>query len=135
MVTAVVPVMIIMISLMILTGIPAVIIAGIAAVFSVFELEQVLDVVFQHEQIRSVSSMELDASAVVPLDAASQFFAVLKHHYHRRPVIHLLLVIEALGMSLFRGHTLAIRIVLISTMLIIAIAIASLSYFGKCRSY
>jgi hypothetical protein len=124
-----------MIPVMILAVIPAVIIAGAAAVFSIFELEQVFDVVFQHEQIRSVSSMELYATTVVPLDAAAQFFAVLKHDDHRGPVIHLLLVIEALGMSLFRGHTLAIRIVLIPTMLIVAIAIPSLSYFRKCRSY
>jgi hypothetical protein len=134
-VTVVVPVMIVMISVMILTAIPAVIIASTAAVFSVFEFEQILDVVFQHEQIGSVCSMELDATAVVPLDAASQLFAVLKHHHHRGPVVHLFLVIEALGVSLFRGHTLSIRIVLIATMLIVAIAIATFAYFRKCRSY
>jgi hypothetical protein len=112
-----------------------VIIACAAAVFSIFKLEQIFDVVFQHEQIRSVSSMKLYATTVVPLDAASQLFTILKHDDHRGSVIHLLLVIEALGMSLFRGHSLAIRIALISTMLIVSIAITSLAHFRKCRSY
>jgi uncharacterized sodium:solute symporter family permease YidK len=44
-VTIVVPVMIL---IMILVAVPAVIIAGAIAVFSIFELEQVFDVVFQH---------------------------------------------------------------------------------------
>src|SRR5947207_6782190 len=96
-----------------------VIIAGAVSVLNIFELEQVLNVVFQHQQIGSVVPMELDATTVVPFDASAQLFAILKHENHRRTVIHLLLIIEALRMSLLRRYALAIRIILVSSMLII----------------
>ena len=43
----------------------------------------------------------------LPLDGAAHLLAVLQHQHHARLVVHLLFVIEALGVGLLRGDGLA----------------------------
>src|SRR5215510_10640868 len=77
--------------------------------------------------------MQLYTASVIPFNASSEFFAVLKHDYHLSPVIHLLLIIEALGVRLFGWHSFSIRIICLATML--SLAIRSLSHLREGRSY
>src|SRR5262249_9210275 len=65
--------------------------------------------------------MQLYTASVIPFNASSEFFAVLKHDYHLSPVIHLLLIIEALGVRLFGWHSFSIWIICLATMLSLAI--------------
>jgi hypothetical protein len=109
------------------------VIVSAVAVLSVFEFVQVFDVVLEHQQIGTVSTVKLDATAVVPFDTPSQLLTILKHDDHRGPVVHLLFIVKALGVSLLRGYALAVWIALIPTMLVIAIP--SLADFGKGWSY
>src|SRR4029079_2357024 len=77
--------------------------------------------------------MELNAAAVIPLYASVKLLAILKDQHHRSPVVHLLLVIEALGVGLFGRHSLSVGIR--GTSAIRLIAIVPLPYFSQCCSY
>ena len=63
-------------------------------------LVQVLDTVFVDHQVRPVLAIQFEAGLVVPLDYALKYFAVRKNQDHRRPVLHLLDVVEVLGIGL-----------------------------------
>lgn len=54
-----------------------VILARVVAIFGIFGLIHVLDVVLQHEQVRPFGAMQLNATTVIPLDAPSELFAIL----------------------------------------------------------
>src|ERR1051325_3332853 len=60
-------------------------------------LEEVLDAVLLDQQVRGALAIDLQAVAVVPLDAAADFLAIRHDDDHRRPGVHLLDVVEALG--------------------------------------
>src|SRR5438477_12693437 len=64
--------------------------------------KHVLDRGLVDHQIRSaVLPVHLEASPVVPFDDAAYFLAIAKNNHHRRPRLHLLLVIKILGIRLF----------------------------------
>src|ERR1700733_340377 len=44
--------------------------------------------------------LHLDAVPVIPLNDAVNFFAIAQHNHHRRPRLHLLLIIKILGIGL-----------------------------------
>src|SRR5437867_3470065 len=69
----------------------------------------VLDAVLHDHQVRGAQPVHLDADPVVPLDDAAQLLAVLEHDHHRRAGVHLLEVVERLGVGLLRRHLLAAR--------------------------
>src|SRR6266508_5878532 len=70
-------------------------------------LVHVLDVVFQEQDVGLAVAVHLDGQAVVPLDGAADLLAILQLDDHARLVVHLLLVIEALGVGLLRRDGLA----------------------------
>jgi len=109
-------------------------IVAVSVAFGVFDFVHVLYVMFEHEQVGSLIAMEFYAAPVIPLDAPSKLFAVLKHEDHRSAVIHLLLVIKALGVSLLGRYALAIWIVVVVAAML-RFAITAFPDFGKCRSY
>src|SRR6185503_1577058 len=88
-------------------------IVAVSVAFGIFDFVHVLYVMLKHEQVGPLIAMELDAAAVVPLDAPSKLFAVLKHEDHRCAIIHLLLVIKTLGVGLFRWYAFAIWVVVV----------------------
>jgi len=47
------------------------------AAFGILGFVHVLDIMFQHEQVGPFSAMQLNATAVIPLDASSELFAIL----------------------------------------------------------
>src|ERR1039458_2228204 len=66
-------------------------------------LKHVLNRRLVNHQIRpALFADHLDAGFVVPLDEAVHFLAVLQHDHHGRPRLHLLLIIEILGVGLLR---------------------------------
>src|SRR5437867_853089 len=87
---------------------------------------------FEDQQVWPFQAMELDAASVVPLYVSSELFAVLENDDHGGLVIHLLLIIEALGVSLLGGHSLAIRVLVTATMR--GLALGTLSHFSQGRS-
>src|SRR5215470_5383383 len=60
-------------------------------------LVHVLDAVLHDHQVRSPVPVDLDAGPVVPLDDAVQLLSVLEDDDHRRPGVHLLQIVEGLG--------------------------------------
>src|SRR5947208_3147291 len=89
---------------------------------------------FQHQKIRPVVTMQLDASLIVPFNAAAQLFAVLQDDDHRSAVVHLLLVVEAFGMSLLRGHTLAVLVYRLRIATLLGVALIALTNLSQRRS-
>src|SRR5215472_5349284 len=77
-----------------------------AYVLSLPLFKHVLDRRFINHQIRlAVLTVHLDAIAVVPLNNAVHLFTVAQHDHHRRPRLHLLLVVKILGVGLLgRGR-------------------------------
>lgn len=63
-------------------------------------LIHVFDIELVDQKIGLPVTIHLDAVAIVPFDAALNLFAVFEDDHHRGVRLHLLLVVEALGMSL-----------------------------------
>src|SRR5437867_2174461 len=80
---------------------------GRPALVLLLGLVHVLDAVLHHHQVRSACAVDLDAVAVIPLDDATQFLAVLQDDDHRSPGVHLLEVVERLGVRLVGWNLLA----------------------------
>ena len=75
-------------------------------------LVHVLDAGLVDQQVGRAGAVHLQAVLVVPLDDAVNFFAVLQHQDHGRLGLHLLLIIEILGVGLLRRRSLlAVRAV------------------------
>src|SRR5580765_5981594 len=65
--------------------------------------EHVLDGrLVNHEIWFAAVPVHFDAVAIVPLNDAANFLAVLQHNHHRGSRLHLLLIVEVLGVSLLR---------------------------------
>src|SRR6185369_3661501 len=62
-------------------------------------LVDVLDVPFEHEQIRRTLSVYLQRTTIVPLDSAFNLLAIQKNNHHLRVSIDLFLVIKDLRIS------------------------------------
>src|ERR1051326_4723878 len=65
-------------------------------------LVDIADRRFIDQQSRSAVAVQLDAVAVIPLDASLHLFAVFHHHYHGGLTLDLLLVIVIFSMGLLR---------------------------------
>src|SRR5882672_8614831 len=68
-------------------------------------LEHVLNRRLVDHQVGRAGAVELDAALVVPLDVAVDFFSVAQHHDHGGLGLHLLLVVEVLGVGLLGRGT------------------------------
>ena len=58
----------------------------------------------ENQQIWAVRAVQLNAVLVIPFDGAVQSFAVLQDEHHWRVRVHLLFVIETLGIGLLRRN-------------------------------
>src|SRR5882724_4676753 len=65
----------------------------------------VLDRRLVDQQVGLAVAGYLDTALVVPLDHAANFFPVAEHDYHRCLGLHLLLVVEVLGVGLLCGSS------------------------------
>src|ERR1022692_323227 len=65
-------------------------------------LVHVLDAGFVDQQVGCAGAVHFQAVLVVPLDDAVDLFAVVQYQDHRRLGLHLLLIVEILGMGLLR---------------------------------
>src|SRR5271157_3034851 len=74
-------------------------------------LVHVLDAGLVNEQVRCSGAVHLQAVLVVPLDDAVDLLAIVQHQDHGRAGLHLLLVVEILGVRLlrWRGFLAAVR--------------------------
>src|SRR5262245_60148380 len=61
--------------------------------YALFRLVHVFDIAFEHEQIRGRPSIDLQCAAIVPLDRAFNFLAILQHEHHGCVRIDLFLVV------------------------------------------
>src|SRR5215467_8283261 len=69
--------------------------------------EHVLDGrLVNHEIWLATIPVYLDAVTVIPFNDATNFFAILKHDHHRGSRLHLLLIVEVLGIGLLRRRRL-----------------------------
>src|SRR5579884_776750 len=83
---------------------------GAAAGGLVARFVDVLDGVFEDQQVRAAVAGELDAIAIVPLDGSLQHLAIGEHDGHRCSRLHLLNKVELLGVRLFRRRGLLSRL-------------------------
>lgn len=72
-------------------------------------LEDVADALFVDQQIGLTGAVDLDAGAVVPIDATLNLLAIFQNDNHGRTRLHLFLEIERLGMGLLKGTVGAFR--------------------------
>jgi hypothetical protein len=63
---------------------------------------KVFDAVLENQKVGAILTMKLDAALVIPLDGSVDYFTILENDDHRSFGIHLLLVIEGLGVGLLR---------------------------------
>src|SRR5579864_7073242 len=70
-------------------------------------LIHVLDRGLVNHQVGRTVAVDLEAALVVPLNDAADFFAIAEHDDHRRPRLHLFLIIKILGVSLLGRRRLA----------------------------
>lgn len=69
---------------------------------TILGFEHVLDVSLEEQKVGCLKAIYLQRAAVIPLDCALDFFAILQYDNHRRVRIDLLLVVEKFGVGLHR---------------------------------